>query len=75
MASFSVSKDVGESAEHIAFRLFELIYAQEKGAYAEKKTEGPLDRKWILDTYAQCLATVKDPKSPPNWAALAQQSR
>jgi hypothetical protein len=69
--AFSLTDDVGESAEHIAFRLFELIYDREKGSYAEPKTPGPADRKYILETYAQCLATVRNPGQPPNWAGLA----
>lgn len=71
MVAFSLTTELGESAEHVAFRLFELIYDKEKGAYAEQKTPGPIDRKWILETYALCLVTVRKPEQPPNWAGLA----
>jgi hypothetical protein len=62
----SLEPHVGESQEHIAFRLFELIMGAEK-----LKKGGELDRKWVLETYAQCLATVKHPEKPPNYAGLA----
>jgi hypothetical protein len=48
--------------EAVALRLFELIVASERKAGA--------DRKWILDTYAQCIRVVRnhggssDPEEP-----------
>lgn len=45
------------STEVVALKLFELIRASEKGQ-DEKPT-----RKWILDTYSECLLAVKTPNA------------
>lgn len=48
---------IGEnSPEMIAYRLLEHI------ANAEKKYLNNADRKWLLDTYAECLEAVRDPQ-------------
>ncbi len=48
---------IGEnSPEFIAYRLMRDIVRLEKGAG---------DRKKLLDTYAECLRTVKDPANRP----------
>jgi hypothetical protein len=41
--------------EAVALRLFEII------AKHEGKSNAGADRKWILDTYAECLRVVKNP--------------
>ena len=46
--------EIGESPEHMAFRLLEIIMAAEK-----KSAATGLDRQWLLDAYGECLATVK----------------
>jgi hypothetical protein len=46
----------GKSPEHVAWDLFETIASAE-----EMPTSGRRDRKWILDTYAECLRTVREP--------------
>jgi hypothetical protein len=50
----------GQSTEEVAYTLFRHI------AIAEGKkidnAEAP-ERKWILDTYAECLRTVRNPTS------------
>ena len=46
------------SPEEVAYKLLYLV------AWSENKdldAWGKADRKWILDTYAECLLTVRDP--------------
>lgn len=53
---------IGEnSPEHVAYRLFHHI-AQVEGKILSQGNSAP-DRKWILDTYAECLRAVKTPTS------------
>jgi hypothetical protein len=73
MVAFSLTEQVGNSPEHIAFRLFELIYDREKGMLAPERSS--VDRKWILETYAQCLRTVRNPEQQPSLAGLAEALR
>jgi hypothetical protein len=56
---------IGEnSPEQIAFKLLTIIAANE-GKTFEKVAGGTAtasaDRKWLLDTYAECLQTVSNP--------------
>lgn len=55
---------VGEnSPEQVAYKLFLRIgLAEEKLNISGNPTPGT-DRKWILETYAECLAFVKGRKS------------
>lgn len=56
---------IGEnSPEHVAYALFERV-AQIEGKVLVK--DGGADRKWVLDTYAECLRAVRNPASrlPP----------
>ena len=46
------------SPEYIAFRLFKEVASTE--AQALRSTQG-YNRKYILDTYAECLNTVQNP--------------
>ena len=52
-----------ETAESVAFRLLMLVADLESrtlhGNPAKDRTNA--DRKWILDTYAECLQAVKTP--------------
>ena len=41
--------------EAVALRLFEII------AGHEGKSNAGADRKWVLDTYAECLRVVRNP--------------
>jgi hypothetical protein len=50
---------VGDSAEHIAFRLFEMILEKDP-----PKAPLTLNATWILTTYARCLRTVRNPELP-----------
>jgi len=48
---------LGESSpEHIAYKLLDLITTIESSDSAMRR-----DRKYYLDTFAECLAAVKDP--------------
>lgn len=48
---------IGEnSPENIAYKLLELIAQTEKTPPVTAR-----DRKWILDTYAECLQAVRAP--------------
>lgn len=46
------------SPEHVAYTLFEHV-ARVEGMVLVKG--GVADRKWILDTYSECLIAVKNP--------------
>jgi len=47
------------SREEIAFKL---LYAVAWGENIDLDAWAKADRKWILDTYAECLLAVKDPE-------------
>lgn len=53
---------IGEnSPEQVAFKLLkEVARAEGKGLYDGAHGEKP-DRKWLLDTYAECLIAVTSP--------------
>ena len=53
---------IGEnSPEHVAYRLFCRVGVAEQKTSSSGFLKGDADRKWFLDTYAECLATVRDP--------------
>lgn len=57
-----VTVSVGEnSPEEIAYRLLNIIAQSEKMTLAGMGTFP--DRKWLLDTYAECLRAVRNPSS------------
>lgn len=56
---------IGEnSPEQVAYKLLEAIAKVEMISLSGSKDPAPgwkkADRKWILDTYKECLATVKN---------------
>ena len=55
------------SAEAIAYRLLHDIAMVEGRIFdrVPQNARSPADRKWILDTYRECLRAVKQPKAPP----------
>jgi hypothetical protein len=59
--------NVGDSAEHIAFRLLETIL--------EKDPPTPPSTSWILSTYARCLRMVRNPEVPPRPQAAGPRPR
>lgn len=59
MADPSVVYLGGHSQEQVAYMLMERIaHSEKKSLYG---TGAAPDRKWILETYAECLATVQIP--------------
>lgn len=48
----------GPSPEEIAYKL---LYLVSWGENIDLEGWAKADRKWILDTYAECLLTVKNP--------------
>jgi hypothetical protein len=69
MSALQLSPNLGESPEHIAFRLFELILSEEVSK--PKKPAVALTEQWILETYARCLTVVKKPEGSINWTKIA----
>jgi hypothetical protein len=49
------------SAEEVAYRLFMEIAHVEGMSTRERPSGGYTDRRWILDTYAECLMAVTLP--------------
>jgi hypothetical protein len=50
------------SPEWIAYRLTQTIASNEgKSLWIDPNTPATTDRRWLLDTYAECLQTVKNP--------------
>jgi hypothetical protein len=49
------------AAEHIAYKLLQHIASVEQRSFFPNPggDGAPADRKWILDTYAECLCAVK----------------
>ncbi|GAA2850098.1 hypothetical protein EDC40_101349 [Aminobacter aminovorans] len=59
MADSSVVHIGENSPEHVALHLMEVISRLEKRPlYAGDPN--PADRKWVLETYAQCISTVRN---------------
>lgn len=50
------------AAEQIAYKLLQHIAAVERRAFFPNPGEdsSAADRQWILDTYAECLSTVRN---------------
>jgi hypothetical protein len=46
--------------EAVALALFQAIVRAE-GKSFDPERQGSADRKWILDTYAECLNTIQNP--------------
>ena len=52
------------SPEQVAFKLMEKIAdVEQRPLYKHDDTKNAADRKWILDTYAECIVAVKSPSS------------
>jgi hypothetical protein len=61
MTDTSLSGD--NSPEHVAYRLMLDIARVEKKALGASASCQIADRRWILDTYAECLRAVRSPKA------------
>jgi hypothetical protein len=48
---------IGDSREAVAFRLLELVISD-----GQKPASPDAIKKWLLDTYAECLLAVTNPK-------------
>lgn len=48
------------SPEHVALKLFYEVARAEKKETALTSGQ-PVDRKWVLDTYAECVTAVRAP--------------
>jgi hypothetical protein len=57
----------GQSPEDVALKL---LYLVSWGENIDLEAWGKADRRWILDTYAECLLAVQDPA-----ARLAQSAK
>lgn len=51
------------SPEYVAYRLLLNVAYVEDKKIAPSTLVGKADRKWLLDTYAECLKAVRDPHS------------
>jgi hypothetical protein len=47
--------------EHIAYILLTVVAKREGKSLGASSTEVTADRKWLLDTFAECMQAVKDP--------------
>jgi hypothetical protein len=66
MAEAAPVVHIGEnSPQQIAYKLLLLIAAKEGKLLDEPSGGGhaTADRKWLLDTYAECLRTVQNPSN------------
>jgi len=55
---------VSNTPEEVAFKLLGIIGAIEQRQFYGHG-QNPADRKWVLETYHQCLMTVKGIKPKP----------
>ena len=61
MADSGVVVHIGEnSPEHVAYQLFRHVAAAE-GIPLGQPRKDATSRKWILDTYSECLHAVRNP--------------
>jgi hypothetical protein len=52
---------MAETAEAIAFELFRVVAHAENKSIITQGSGSPADRKWVLQTYSECLGVVRDP--------------
>lgn len=51
-----------DSAEHVAYKLLSVIASNESKSFGGM-SPATADRKWLLDTYAECIDAVKGTRS------------
>jgi hypothetical protein len=57
--------DIPQSPEAVAYRLLQDVIAIERAAASPQDAQAPT-RKWLLETYGECLRAVKaDGKAAP----------
>lgn len=59
MTDNTVVKFGENSPEYVAYRLLQDIKVAEGIGYNTSSGRNNVDRKWILETYAECLAAVQ----------------
>jgi hypothetical protein len=61
MADATPVVHIGEnSPEHVAYKLLSSVaFAEGKSVFGLFASKDPADRKWILDSYAECLEATK----------------
>jgi hypothetical protein len=64
----AVNSQGGPATEEVAYKL---LYLVAWGENKDLEAWGKADRKWLLDTYAECLLTVRDPAARMAAAAVA----
>lgn len=62
MPENSVFHIAENSPEYVAYTLMRLI-GDVEGRANYQSGDNPMDREWILTTYAQCLRTIQAPAS------------
>jgi hypothetical protein len=65
---------VENSPEYVAFKLLQEIAAVEGRAIRGIQGDKRANRKWILDTYAQCIAVVRGQPTRVEFKALPKRS-
>jgi hypothetical protein len=54
--------DIGSwTPEHIGYVLLGIVARAEQKALHKTESGATPDRKWLLDTFAECMQAVKDP--------------
>lgn len=54
--------NTGENTpEYVAFKLFEMVMQTEGKVHYKSDKHAQVDRKYLLDTYAECMLAVKAP--------------
>jgi hypothetical protein len=63
MADDASNVHIGEnSPEQIAYKLLQIIASiEEKSLVSSMASKATANRKWLLDSYAECLRTVRSP--------------
>jgi hypothetical protein len=56
---------VGMTAEEVALKLLHAIAAHEEMPIGTGASKGKADRKWLLDTYSECLETARGYRTKP----------
>lgn len=59
MVDLPVSRAVENTPEFVAYRLLERVAELEGVALSRGGKDKPASRKWLLDTYAECLDAAR----------------
>jgi hypothetical protein len=61
MADQTTAHLAESSPEEMAYRLLRIVASNEEKTIAIGGPKASADRKWLLDTYAECLEAVRNP--------------